>query len=135
MTVSAIFALTDFTEANGATVIAPGSHRWPGEPRLVNPADACQATMQAGSALLHSGKVIHGGGPNSSADQWRVGLHAGFVLGRLRAEENQQLTTLLESAKRPPEHAQRMLGFRSFNQPTAARLGMVNYEDAGALLD
>ena len=134
VTVTAIFALTDFTEENGATVIAPGSHRWPGELPPVNPADACQATMQAGSALLYSGKVIHGGGPNSSADQWRVGLHAGFELGWLRVEENHQLTTSLESAKRLPEHAQRMLGFRSFNPPTAARLGMVNYEDAGARL-
>lgn len=101
----------------------------------MNPADACQATMQAGSAFLYSGKVIHGGGPNSSADQWRVGPHAGFVLGWLRAEENHQLTTSLESAKRLPEHAQRMLGFRSFNPPTAACLGVVNYEDTGALLD
>ena len=91
--------------------------------------------MTAGSALLYSGKVIHGGGPNSSVDQWRVGLHAGFVLGWLRAEENHQLTTSIDTAKRLPEHAQRMLGFRSFNPPKAARLGLVNYEDAGLLLD
>ena len=135
VTVTAIFALTDFTEENGATVIAPGSHRWPGATPPVNPEDTCRAVMPAGAALLYSGKVIHGGGPNSSTDQWRVGLHAGFVLGWLRAEENHQLTTSLEAAKKLPEHAQRMLGFRSFNPPKAARLGMVNYEDAGLLLD
>ena len=135
LTVTAIFALTDFTEENGATVIAPGSHRWPGALPTVEPAQTCQATMTAGSALLYSGKVIHGGGPNSSADQWRVGLHAGFVLGWLRAEENHQLTTSIDAARRLPEHAQRMLGFRSFVPPKAARLGLVNYEDAGRLLD
>ena len=135
LTVTAIFALTDFTKENGATVIAPGSHRWPGAMPAVDSNQTCQATMTAGSALLYCGKVIHGGGPNSSVDQWRVGLHAGFVLGWLRAEENHQLTTSIDTAKGLPEHAQRMLGFRSFNPPKAARLGLVNYEDAGILLD
>ena len=91
--------------------------------------------MPAGSALLYNGKVIHGGGANASTDSWRVGLHAGFCLGWLRAEECHQLTTSMDTARRLPEHAQRMLGFRSYVPPKAARLGMVNYEDAGALLD
>lgn len=135
VTITAIFALTDFTEANGATVVAPGSHKWPGAMPDVRPEQTCRAVMKAGSALLYSGKVIHGGGSNTSTDQWRVGLHAGFVLGWLRAEECHQLTTSLETARQLPEHAQRMLGFRSYVPPKAARLGMVNYEDAGSLLD
>ena len=135
LTVTAIFALTDFTEENGATVIAPGSHRWPGALPEVNPESTCRATMKAGSALLYNGKVIHGGGPNSSTDQWRVGLHAGFVLGWLRSEENHQLTTSIETAQRLPKHAQKMLGFRSYAPPKSARLGMVNYEDASSLFD
>ena len=135
ITVTAIFALTDFTEENGATVIAPGSHRWPGSTPAVPPEHTWQAVMPAGSALLYNGKVIHGGGANASTDSWRVGLHAGFCLGWLRAEECHQLTTSMDTARRLPEHAQRMLGFRSYVPPKAARLGMVNYEDAGALLD
>ena len=135
LTVTAIFALTDFTAENGATVIAPGSHRWPGAMPEVQPEQTCQAVMPAGAALLYNGKVIHGGGANTTSDQWRIGLHAGFVLGWLRAEENHQLTTSLDTARRLPEHAQRMLGFRSYVPPRAARLGMVSYEDAGAVLD
>ncbi len=135
ITITAIFALTDFTEENGATVIAPGSHKWPGAMPDVPEGSTCQAVMKAGDALLYSGKVIHGGGKNRSADQWRVGLHAGFCLGWLRAEENHQLTTTLEEARTMPEHVQRMLGFRSYVPPAAARLGLVNYEDAGLLLD
>jgi len=134
ITVTAIFALTDFTEQNGATVIAPGSHKWPGALPAVAPEQTCQATMSAGSALLYNGKVIHGGGANDSTDKWRVGLHAGFVAGWLRSEENHQLTTSLATAKAMPEHAQRMLGFRSYVPPKSARLGMVDYEDAGELL-
>ena len=134
ITITAIFALTDFTEDNGATVIAPGSHHWPGATPPVKPEQTCRAVMPAGAALLYSGKVIHGGGANTSTDQWRIGLHAGFVLGWLRAEECHQLTTSLETARRLPAHAQKMLGFRSYVPPKAARLGLVNYEDAAALL-
>ena len=135
VTVTAIFALTDFTEENGATVVAPGSHRWPGVLPEVSEEQSRQAVMQAGSALLYNGKVIHGGGANVSKDQWRVGLHAGFVAGWLRSEENHQLTTSLAAAQKLPEHAQRMLGFRSYVPPKSARLGMVNYEDAANLLE
>ena len=135
ITITAIFALTDFTEENGATVIVPGSQDWPGALPEVKPEQTTRAVMKAGSALLYSGKVIHGGGPNSSKDEWRVGLHAGFVLGWLRAEENHQLSTSIEVARELPEFAQRMLGFRSYVPPKNARLGLVNYEDAGLILD
>ena len=134
ITTTALFALTDFTEENGATVIAPGSHRWSGALPEVRPDQACRAVMRAGAALLYSGKVIHGGGANTSPDEWRVGLHAGFVVGWLRSEENHQLTTPLEVARRLPEHAQKMLGFRSYQQPMGGRLGLVDYEDAALLL-
>jgi hypothetical protein len=133
ITITAIFALTDFTRENGATVVAPGSHK-PDSMPDVDPESTCQALMQAGSALLYSGKVVHGGGPNHSTDQWRIGLHAGFVVGWLRAEENHQLTTPLEVARGLPEHAQKMLGFRSYSQPMGGRLGLVDYEDASLLL-
>lgn len=135
ITITAIFALTDFTEDNGATVVAPGSNHWPGAMPEVPPETTCQAVMPAGAALLYSGKVIHGGGPNSSNDQWRVGLHAGFVSGWLRAEEAHQLTTSVETARRLKPFAQQMLGFRSYLPPKAARLGLVNYEDAATVLD
>jgi len=134
ITITAIFALTDFTEENGATVIVPGSHSWPGALPEVRPEKTCRAVMRAGSALLYSGKVIHGGGANSTRDQWRVGLHAGFVVGWLRCEENHQLTTSLEAARGLPDHAQKMLGFRSYEQPLGGRLGLVDYEDAARLL-
>ena len=55
--------------------------------------------------------------------------------GWLRSEENHQLTTSLDVAQKLSEHAQRMLAFRSYVPPKSARLGMVNYEDSGALLD
>lgn len=135
ITVTAIFALTDFTEANGATVIAPGSNHWEGALPPVPEGGTCQATMPAGSALLYDGKVIHGGGANTTADQWRVGLHAGFCLGWLRSEENHQLTVPLERAMELPPSVQHLLGFRSYSPRSGARLGLVDYDDAARLLE
>ena len=134
ITVTAIFALTDFTEANGATMIAPGSNHWEGVLPPVPEESLCRATMPAGSALLYSGKVIHGGGANVTKDQWRVGLHAGFCCGWLRAEENYQLTVPLEVARTLPERAQYLLGFRSYSPDFGGRLGLVDYDDAARLL-
>ena len=91
--------------------------------------------MPAGSALLYSGKVIHGGGANVTADEWRVGLHAGFCCGWLRAEENYQLTVPLDVAKTLPSDVQYLLGFRSYDPEFGARLGLVDYDDAGRLLE
>jgi ectoine hydroxylase-related dioxygenase (phytanoyl-CoA dioxygenase family) len=135
ITVTAIFALTDFTEPNGATIIAPGSNHWPGTLPPAPEGTLCQATMTAGSALLYSGKVIHGGGANTTADQWRVGLHAGFCRGWLRAEENFQLTVPLDVARKMPDRARYLLGFRSYDPAFGARLGLVDYDDAARLLD
>ena len=135
ITVTAIFALTDFTEENGATVIAPGSNHWEGALPEVPEGTTCQATMPAGSALLYSGKVIHGGGANTTRDEWRVGLHAGFCCGWLRAEENYQLTVPLDVAKTLPKDVQYLLGFRSYDPEFGARLGLVDYDDAGRLLE
>ena len=134
ITVTAIFALTDFTEENGATVVAPGSNHWPGLLPEVPPEKTCRATMPAGSALLYSGKIIHGGGANVTEDQWRVGLHAGFCCGWLRAEENFQLTVPLEVARTLPEPVQYVLGFRSYSPELGGRLGLVDYDDAARLL-
>ena len=135
ITVTAIFALTDFTEENGATIIAPGSNHWEGALPEGPPGSTCQATMPAGSALLYSGKVVHGGGANTTSDEWRVGLHAGFCCGWLRAEENYQLTVPLDVAKTLPPDVQYLLGFRSYDPAFGARLGLVDYDDAGRLLE
>lgn len=134
ITVTAMFALTDFTDANGATVVAPGSNLWPGVLPEVPDGTTCQATMPAGSVLLYSGKVIHGGGANVTKDEWRVGLHAGFCCGWLRPEENHQLTTDLEAARTMSPRVQHLLGYRSYSPARGARLGMVNYDEAALIL-
>ena len=60
-----IWAMTDFTEANGATRVIPGSHRL--DDRLeFRHADSEPAEMPAGSVLFYTGALYHGGGANRS---------------------------------------------------------------------
>ena len=60
-----IWALTDFTAENGATQVVPGSTKWSDDQEIL-PERITQAEMKAGSVLIYSGSVFHGGGANNS---------------------------------------------------------------------
>ncbi len=108
-----IWALSDFTAENGATRVAPGSHRW--EPGRQPEADeVCQAEMRAGSVLLYSGSVIHSGGENQTNDV-RMGLNITYCLGWLRQEENQFLSCPPEVARDLDPGLQALLGYTMGN--------------------
>lgn len=85
-----IWAVTDFTQENGATQVVPGSNNWEAG-REANHDEVQYAEMKAGSVLIYSGSVIHGGGANV-ADHDRMGLNITYALGWLRQEENQYLS-------------------------------------------
>lgn len=104
---SANVALTEFNLANGATVVAPGSHRWPPD-RAVEPGETEQVVMSRGSALLYSGEVLHGGGPNTT-EELRIGLYVGYIASWLRPIENHVLTNGLDAIRRTSERAQQLL--------------------------
>ncbi len=108
-----IWALTDFTQDNGATRVVPGSHKWDWQQRA-EPEQICQAEMPAGSVLLYSGSVIHSGGQNRS-NAARLGLNITYCLGWLRQEENQYLSCPPEIAKDLPEDLQELLGYTMGN--------------------
>ena len=92
-----IWAITDFTSENGATQVVPGSTQWPDD-QEIQPEQIAQAEMKAGSVLVYSGSVFHGGGANTS-DQDRIGINITYALGWLRQEENQYLSCPPELAK------------------------------------
>ena len=104
-----IWALTDFTEANGATLVVPGSHRWDDE-RKPTLAEAVPAEMPRGSAVYILGSTYHAGGANC-ADEARSGLLYGYCLGWLRQEQNQYLAVPPAIAKTLPEALQRLIGY------------------------
>ncbi len=111
MQVSALWALDDFTEENGATRVIPGSHRngsHPGEASR----NSLAAEMPSGSVVLYLGSTLHGGGANES-DRPRRALVNTYTLGWLRQEENQYLTLPAEAVAAQPEAVQRLLGFQA----------------------
>jgi len=107
---ASVIALVDFTAENGATRVVPGSHRWDWE-RMPETHEFAIAEMPAGSAVIYLGSTLHGGGPNTTADQWRRGMHLSYVVGWLRTEENHYLATPPEIARTLPRQAQELLGY------------------------
>ena len=104
-----IWAISDFTAENGATQVVPGSTDWPDD-RTVTSDEICQAEMQAGSVLVYSGSVFHGGGENNSSGD-RIGLNITYSLGWLRQEENQYLSTPPDLARSLPNKLQELIGY------------------------
>ena len=129
--VSILLALTDFSEAVGATRVIPGSHKWPDFHRTPDPAETVAAVMPAGSAVLYLGKTVHGAGANVTADQWRRGLHMSFCLGWLTPEEANPISVPWDIARTYSPRVQRMLGYASpaRSEGLAPTNWLVDFED------
>ncbi len=110
--VNTMWALDDFTEANGATRLIPGSHRWtdrqPGRGDEV-----VQAVMPAGSVLFYVGKIWHGGGANAT-DRPRLGVILEYAAAWLRPQENHVLAVPRETVAELPERLQELLGYNIY---------------------
>ena len=104
-----IWAMTDFTEENGATRLVPGSHRLE-DRREFQASDTVPAEMPAGSVLLYTGALYHGAGANRSAGT-RYGLNITYAVSWLRQEENQYLSVPPEIARTLPEPLLRLMGY------------------------
>lgn len=107
--INAMWALSDFTEANGATRIVKGSHI--GEVDREPPESAVDAAeMQRGSVLVYLGSAVHCGGPNRTGVP-RTGLAISYSLGWLRQAENQYLAVPPAVAKTLPKDLRDLIGY------------------------
>ncbi len=131
VTLSCLFAISEFTAEVGATRVVPGSHRWDDYQRQAEPHEVCQAVMPAGAGMIYTGRVLHSGGANTTADQFRYGMHLSYVLGWLTPEEASPLGADWADVQHLSERAQRLLGWRCSGKDDryAARLWTVDYED------
>jgi hypothetical protein len=138
---ASVIALVDFTRDNGATRAVPGSHRWldrhspMDEQTTPDPDQIAVAEMPAGSALIYTGGVIHGGGANTT-DQPRRAVHLSYCLGWLRTEENNYLSIPPTIAAGLPRQAQEVLGYSVYDGIArgGGYLGMVRMQDPVDLL-
>lgn len=105
-----MWALTDFTEQNGATRIVPGSHRSEDAPDPASETGSVPAEMKAGSVLVWNGSLWHGGGANRTKER-RVGIASNYCAGFIRQQENQQLGIPREVARGFPKRLRELVGY------------------------
>jgi len=120
---NSLIALDDFTQENGATRIAPGSHK---RTEDIKPnTDVIFAEMPAGSLLVFDGALWHAGGGNRTKAQRRRSINLNFNLSWLRQQENQYVGIPRTEWLKMPERLQRLLGFQKVN----FLYGSVDYTD------
>lgn len=136
--VATMWALTDFTADNGATLIVPGSHLWDLD-RAPTAEETVSAEMEAGSVLLWLGGTLHAvsdpliltrfcsdltlfllnfrcdsqAGANVTSNEWRRGVFISYTLGWLRTEEHFAMEISAEMAAELPERVRELVGFVS----------------------
>ena len=108
--VSAIWALDDFTEANGATQVIPGSHRWDDDTVVAPGTAAVSICMTAGSVLVLAGTLMHRGGA-SRGPRPRLGVTPQYCQPWLRQIENMALAVPPDVARGLSPRVQELLGY------------------------
>jgi ectoine hydroxylase-related dioxygenase (phytanoyl-CoA dioxygenase family) len=136
-----MWALTDFTEENGATRIIPGSHLRDASPVPLQHYDSIPAEMPKGSVLIWHGSLWHGGGANST-DARRVGIAMNYCAGYIRQQENQQLGIPNHLTRHFPRRLQQLVGYGIYNglighidKQVPAKLLLGDAEDSPLLWD
>jgi len=124
--VSAMWAIDNFTVANGATRVVPGSHL---VPEVDTAADTVPLEMAAGSVGLWDGRLVHGGGANT-AEASRSGVAVLYSRAWLRQQENQYLCLASEVVAGFDRRYQRLLGWCLYGPHT----GIVQGRDPKHLL-
>lgn len=108
--VNVMWALSEFTADNGATLLWPRS-QFRGLSRNIDPAQAVVGSMPRGSALVYLGSVTHCGGANRSGKP-RTGLILSYSLGWLKPYENPFLSYPPSTAKAFAPALRDLIGYR-----------------------
>jgi ectoine hydroxylase-related dioxygenase (phytanoyl-CoA dioxygenase family) len=117
MMVTSMWALTDFTDDNGGTRYVPGSHLWPSTPSSPDrPAEVDERPLEmaAGSVMIFHGSLWHGGGPNTTAAEWRLGVNVQYCPGFVRQQQNPYLGIPAAVAAEFPDRLLELLGYRLY---------------------
>lgn len=106
---NSMWALTDFTDANGATRLVPKSHLKE-NPVYGGTYDTIAAEMRQGSVLIWDGALWHGGGANRT-EKRRTGIAMNYCAGFIRQQENQQLGLRPDLVKTFSPRLQELVGY------------------------
>ena len=124
-----MWALTDFTDANGATRLVPGTHTADASPDYGAPYESIAAEMPKGSVLVWHGRLWHGGGANRT-DTKRVGIAMNYCGGWIRQQENQQLGIPRATAAGFSPRLRRLVGYGIYT----GLIGHINKHDPVEML-
>jgi ectoine hydroxylase-related dioxygenase (phytanoyl-CoA dioxygenase family) len=124
-----MWAITDFTEANGATRVIPGSHKRDRSPTYLKHYDSIPAEMRRGSVLVWHGSLWHGGGANGTSAR-RTGIAMNYCAGFMRQQENQQLGIPRQVAARFAPRLQELVGYGVYK----GLIGHINKTSPATLL-
>jgi ectoine hydroxylase-related dioxygenase (phytanoyl-CoA dioxygenase family) len=108
-----MWAITDFTESNGATRLVPKSHLRE-NPNYGGDYETVPAEMSKGSVLVWDGALWHSGGANHT-DERRYGIAMNYCAGFMRQQENQQLGVPAELVRTFPPRLQELVGYGVYN--------------------
>lgn len=133
--VGVMWAANEFTAANGATNVVPGSHKWPPSPTdgkrpseggggggagigsmgggLPEGTQIVPGAMPEGSALFYLGSTLHGAGQHDGSAPPRDGLIFIYYLGWLNNLINFHFGIPNEIQKEMPPELQDLLGHAS----------------------
>ena len=107
---NSMWALTDFTEDNGATRLIPGTHKADHSPEFTPEHDSIAAVPEAPVPDEHRALFHLGGGANRT-DRRRVGIAMNYCAGYIRQQENQQLGLPVDLVRTFEPRLQELCGF------------------------
>jgi len=124
-----MWALTDFTQENGATRIVPNTHRLAATADPKQSYESIPAVMPKGSVCFVLGTCYHGGGENRTADR-RWALTINYCAGCMRQQENLMLAIPRDKAKTFSPELQALIGYRM----SARNVGHIDARDPRTVL-
>jgi ectoine hydroxylase-related dioxygenase (phytanoyl-CoA dioxygenase family) len=124
-----MWALTDFTDDNGATRLVPGSHLADHDPDYGGDYETVPAEMRRGSVLIWHGSLWHAGGANTT-DARRVGIAMNYCAGFIRQQENQQLGIAASTVKGFSPRLRQLVGYSVYQ----GLIGHIDRRDPDELL-
>jgi ectoine hydroxylase-related dioxygenase (phytanoyl-CoA dioxygenase family) len=115
---NSLYMLDDFTEENGGTRVAPGSHL-DASYTAAAPPETVAATGPAGTVMIFDGRLWHGTGANTSTIR-RAGALGYYCRPFVRQQENMTMSLAPEVVAQCSPELLSLLGFQTWRT-----LGMV----------
>jgi ectoine hydroxylase-related dioxygenase (phytanoyl-CoA dioxygenase family) len=115
---NSLYMLDDFTDENGATRVAPGSHL-DASYTTASPPETVAAVGPAGTVMIFDGRLWHGTGANRSTVR-RAGLLGYYCRPFVRQQENMTMSVAPDVVAKCSPELLSLLGFQTWRT-----LGMV----------